>query len=552
MWRLVLGVVLVPVVVFFMVVVMVGLLLSVKWVGGEWERRSKLRHIPFCPILVSGGWSLTEWFEGHRIIGGGGHVSRMHRTWELQDAAASDIFLFWGLLRQPRVVVFDLDAVKDIMRKTSQWHKTPLSKKILGGILGEQGMLFTEGEVHKRQKRVVSPSFHQNAMSQTYEIFIEVSTRLVQRWMDLLENQSEREIDLVDEMADGSLQVICISAFGMSQAYLATVGKDVDSAFRAVFRPREQGPREVLISLVLGALFPPSILSILPIKALKDRQKAAKLIRRCVSEVIDARKSGSSESVSVRDLLESMLSSVVPEDERNGKPFLTESEVVDQCMNFMGAGQITTAFLMTWTLLRLATHRRCWDRIKGELRAEFPEGIRSAHDVARLDQLPYLDATVKESLRLHPPVTSTTRLAVTDVTVGKYQIPKGTIAFIPMHAIQLQKKLWDDDAHLFRPERWLEDAMKSRNPYCFLPFLYGDRACLGSRFATVEAKVFIAQIMIRDLQIKLKAGSEYRAYGLLQQVEGPHVVLTKSCKSESYHTITHETFSLHKEDDVST
>ena len=187
---------------------------------------------------------------------------------------------------------------------------------------------------------------------------------------------------------------------------------------------------------------------------------------------------------------------------------MEDAELVDQCMTFLVAGHETTAVALTWAAWLLARHPAREARLVDELHAHArQQGEEGGGDgdgrwsMAGLARLPYLDAVCKEALRLFPPAPLTFREAAADDALpGGTRVAKGTVLFLSPGVMGRLPRFWGDDADAFRPERWLGAATKGKAfppPFAFLPFLAGERGCIGQRFALLEMKAVLAALLPR-------------------------------------------------------
>jgi len=248
--------------------------------------------------------------------------------------------------------------------------------------------------------------------------------------------------------------------------------------------------------------------------------------------------------------------------------YLTDDEVVDQTLTIMGAGHATTAIGISWALFLLAGSPAVQARLHAEITAaltpllppgagrlgslrQLGGGAAGAAPAAAaagapaaaagrgapppapprwtgaLDALPLLDATVREALRLYPPINITARRVVRDDVVDGVPLPAGAIVSLPMMALGRERGVWGGDACRFRPDRHLDGgggdgggggggcaaaaaaaaAGAAERGRCWLPFLYGPRGCVGQRFATLHLKVALAEAVVRA-RLALAPGTE--------------------------------------------
>jgi cytochrome P450 len=177
--------------------------------------------------------------------------------------------------------------------------------------------------------------------------------------------------------------------------------------------------------------------------------------------------------VSDRDDVLSLLLCATDED---GRP-MSDGELRDELVTVIGAGHETTATALAWAFERLLRTPRVMKRLEGSL-AEGDE---------------YLDATIKETLRVRPVITETARRLSQEVELGGYRIPAGAMVMPSIVAIHFREDIYDDPDE-FRPERFLQGAPES---YAWIPFGGGVRRCIGASFAQFEMRVILRAILER-------------------------------------------------------
>jgi cytochrome P450 len=160
---------------------------------------------------------------------------------------------------------------------------------------------------------------------------------------------------------------------------------------------------------------------------------------------------------------------------------MSDQELRDELMTLLGAGHETTATGIAWTFERLLRTPAALERL-----------------TADLDDDAYLEAVVKESLRVRPVVIDCARLLKEDTTVAGYDLPAGTLVLPAIALLNRHPDLWPDPEE-FRPERFLEGQP---DPYSWIPFGGGVRRCIGAAFAQQEMKIVIREILRR---VRLRA-----------------------------------------------
>ncbi|KAF2690981.1 NADPH-cytochrome P450 reductase-like protein [Lentithecium fluviatile CBS 122367] len=213
------------------------------------------------------------------------------------------------------------------------------------------------------------------------------------------------------------------------------------------------------------------------------------LLRRTSSEVIQKRKQNPSEK---RDLLNGMLNGVDP---KTGEK-MTDESIIDNMITFLIAGHETTSGLLSFTFYYLLTNPAAYERAQNEV----DEVIgKNPINVDHLTKLPFLNAVLRESIRLSPTAPSIGLQAKEDTVIGeKYEIKKGVPIVAVLTKLHRDPAVWGEDSEEFRPDRMLDEEFERRNkvsPNCWKPFGNGMRACIGRPFAWQEALLVLAILL---------------------------------------------------------
>ena len=176
--------------------------------------------------------------------------------------------------------------------------------------------------------------------------------------------------------------------------------------------------------------------------------------------------------------------------------YLTDEEILAQAWVFFNAGYETTASTLTFASYELALNPVVQQRLYEEVTDAIDSNGDIDYDV--LSTLPYLDAVISETLRLHSPIVRTLRQANQDYKLGNtgLTIKKGQLIEMPIYAIQHAPEYWENPMQ-YSPDRFLPENRHNIVPYTYLPFGGGPRNCIGMRFALMEAKVELAQVIRR-------------------------------------------------------
>jgi len=180
---------------------------------------------------------------------------------------------------------------------------------------------------------------------------------------------------------------------------------------------------------------------------------------------------------------------------------MSDDELRDEMLTLLVAGHETTATALAWTIHRILSHADVRARLLGELRDVTGGDPVATEHIAKLE---YLDATIKETMRLDPIISDVGRVLARPTRIGGWDLPAGVAACPAIYLTHRRPDLWPDPLR-FDPTRFLG---RRPNPYEFFPFGGGVRRCLGMAFALFEMKVVLAEVLSR---VVLHAAPGYRA-----------------------------------------
>ncbi|KAI0705562.1 cytochrome P450 [Earliella scabrosa] len=437
----------------------------------------------------------------------------------------SHSIIYRGLFRTRRLWTTDTRAVNHILTHSAEFQKSGEVRRSLAKILGE-GVLFTEAEQHRQQRRVMNPAFGPSQIRELTSIFVDKSIELRNVWSAEIAKAGEpARIDVMSWFSRMTLDIIGLAGFNYHFDNISGKPNELLAAFREIFNPH--GTMTTL--MILRNLFP--ILQVIPDERSRRIDRAQAVMRRIGSKLIEEKKAeirreSASEgkekdaglerkNVRGRDLLTLLLKANMATDIPDSQK-LSDEDVLAQVPTFLIAGHETTSVAATWCLFALTQA----PEVQHKLREELWTLETDTPTMDELSSLPYLDAVVRETLRIHAPVPSTVRTAMKDEVLplsepfvdrhGQVQdsirVLKDTPIFIPILSLNRSKKLWGEDAYEFKPERWENPPEEISNiPGVWghlLSFLGGPRACIGYRFALIEMKAII-YTLVRAFEFEL-------------------------------------------------
>ncbi|XP_063945430.1 cytokinin hydroxylase-like [Daucus carota subsp. sativus] len=233
----------------------------------------------------------------------------------------------------------------------------------------------------------------------------------------------------------------------------------------------------------------------LPSKYNREIKSLKMEVEKLLMEIIQSRKDcvevGRSSSYG-NDLLGMLLDEMQNKTRGGTEEFsLNLQLIMDECKTFFFAGHDTTALLLTWTVMLLASNPSWQDKVRAEIK-EVCNG--SSLSIEHLPKLTLLNMVINESLRLYPPASVLPRMAFEDYKLGDLHIPKGLSIWIPVLAIHHSEEIWGKDVNEFNPERFASKTFAPGRQY-FMPFAAGPRNCVGQSFALMEAKIILGMLI---------------------------------------------------------
>ncbi|KAF1781029.1 Cytochrome P450, conserved site [Phytophthora cactorum] len=203
------------------------------------------------------------------------------------------------------------------------------------------------------------------------------------------------------------------------------------------------------------------------------------------------------------------------------------SDLRDAMMNFFLAGKETTSFSMAWVIVNLNRHPRVLAKLRKQIRDNLPELMTGELQVPTMEDLhkiPYIEAVLKESLRLYMTGVHRTPMRSTTLRDGTF-VPFGSYVVMSVYAAARVKNVWGEDAAEYNPDRWIDEEtgkIKSINPFQFITFGGGPHQCVGMRFALLEMQTVIAVLFSRfDIKTVEDSFKITYDYSVTLPIKGP-------------------------------
>ena len=324
------------------------------------------------------------------------------------------------------------------------------------------GLLTSEGEEWKRQRRLSSPAFHRQRICAYADTMVEYTQRLMSGW------QSGEQRDMHREMTRLTLEIVVRCLFS------ADVSDDVDHVGATLKELVKPFASQATLKWILN--------NRLPTLTHLRFHRLARRIDDVVYRIIAARRANDKDE---GDLLSMLLAA---RDEDGSR--MNDQQLRDEVMTLFLAGHETTALTLTWAWYLLGKHREAEQMFHHELDEVLGHRPPTMADLPRLR---FTEQIAKEAMRLFPPAYALGRDTVDDCEIGGYRVPAGTQVFMFQWVTQRDARFYDQPDE-FRPERWTEAFTERLPKYAYFPFGGGPRACIGASFAMMEIILVLATI----------------------------------------------------------
>ena len=402
------------------------------------------------------------------------------RSW-LDGLYAKSYKMRAGRVKMPGFDLFVVNDPKEVRKimidNVKEFPKSDMLHELLKPLLGVS-IFTTNGEVWKKQRELLRPSFEMTRISKVFDLMSSAAADM----MDRFRKYPDGSIVEVDEhMTFVTADVIFRTI--MSSKLDEIKGKEILHAFVTF---QEETARTAIrkffclpdwLSNILGE---------------NKRMKAGAVIRKSLSDIIKPRYDGYKND-NYSDILSSLLHTV---DASSGERFSFE-EILDQVSMLFLAGHETTASSLTWTLYCLSLDQDAQQKAYNEIISINKDGKFSISDIK---EMKYLTNVFKEALRLYPPVGFFARQSKGEAKIRDKVLQKGSGVVVAPWLIHRHDDFWEAP-HEFRPDRHNESIPKEK----YMPFGLGERICIGQGFAMQEAIIILANILC-EFKLELKDG----------------------------------------------
>jgi cytochrome P450 family 135 len=403
----------------------------------------------------------------------------MIKRWRRYGDVFSSRFPIFGRV----VYVADPALVKEVFTGDARtFHAGEANTLALGDALGEHSLLTLDEDRHLSQRKLLLPPFHGESVRRYVEVMAEATEREVATW------PVGKQIELRPRMQAITLEVILRAVFGVR-----------DDERMDLFRERIPPLGETTSVLNWLPFMERDLGGITP--AARFRRALAAVDELIYAEIADRRADPevrASLRTGHRPVLaqgerDDVLSLLLRARHEDGSP-MTDTELRDELMTLLTAGHETTATGLAWAFERLLRTPRVLERL-----------------TSSLDDDGYLDAVVKETLRVRPVIVDVARKLTSETEIAGWRLPAGTLVLPAIAVLHARPDLYESPAE-FMPERFLDGGAES---YAWIPFGGGVRRCIGASFAQAEMRTVLREVLRR---VRLRAPTQRPERGVVRHV----------------------------------
>jgi len=376
------------------------------------------------------------------------------------------------------MVVYHPDYIKHVLQDNNRNYVKSFGYEVLKMLLGN-GLLTSEGEFWKKQRRLIQPAFSRERLVSLHQIM----TDCVNETIDDLEKKAGRGvINIQKDMMALALNIVARSLFSSDvKELIAEVGDNMDVANESAI-DRIRDPFRL----------PPWVPTL---KNIRER-RAIQALDKIIMKIIDDRRKS---NVERQDLMGMLMAA---RDEQTGER-MSDRQLRDEAITLFLAGHETTALALSWLLYCLHKNPDVEQQVLEEAKHTLNGKLPGHADLAKLD---YTRQVIEESMRLYPPAWMVGRRALEDDEIGGFHIPKGYNLLMPTIIVHRDPRYWDEPEK-FKPLRFENEHAKNRQRFTYFPFGGGQRLCVGNNFAMMEMLIAVP-MLIQRFHFRLKDGFE--------------------------------------------
>jgi cytochrome P450 len=392
-------------------------------------------------------------------------------------------------------LVLHPDDVKHVLQENHANYEKGRGTKRLKLLLGD-GLLTSEGELWRRQRRLAQPAFHPKRVAELVSTMVRSTETMLAEWGPRAARGES--VDLAAEMMRLTLDVVARTLFG------ADLKGDATRVYAAVTTALDFTNKRLMLPITVPMR--------LPLPGNERFKRAKKTLDDLVFSIVESRRRAKDHG---HDLLAMLMDA---RDDDTGQA-MSDQQLRDEVMTVVLAGHETTAAALAWTFMLLSREPVVWRKLRSEVEEVLGDRQLTAED---LPKLKYTRMVIEEGMRLYPPAWMFGRSALGEDTVGGIRIEPGSMVILSPFFTHRHPQFWSNPEG-FDPERFAPEEVAKRPKHAYLPFGSGPRVCIGNAFAIAEAQAILAtvtqryrvEVLARDVAVEpmitLRPKGEMRA-----------------------------------------
>lgn len=346
----------------------------------------------------------------------------------------------------------------------------------LRNLLGN-GLVVSEGDFWKRQRRMMQPHFHRRRLAVLAERMVDAIESEIDKWPEEAE-----EFDFFKAVTGITVNVIVRSMFGMG-----LLAKDRETAAECM---------SYCLDYMMLGIATNALPDWMPLPGKKKYRTYLKTFNDLTKRMIDDARAGQIDP-------NSLLAMLVEATDADSGDQMTDAQLQDEMLNLFLAGYETTSIVLAWTINYMVQSTDVLAKLRQEIETVLGDRPPTGAD---LHKLPYSRMVFKEGMRIRPASWFIPRLAVEDDEIDGYFIPAGTAVISLAYSYHHHPDVWED-SETFDPERFASGQDKDRPDLAFVPFGAGKRMCIGREFAYMEGQFALIR-MLQRYEITAVPGKE--------------------------------------------
>ncbi|KAJ3749248.1 cytochrome P450 [Lentinula detonsa] len=425
-----------------------------------------------------------------------------------------DIVRIKGPFGEDRLVVSDPKAMQYIFQTAGygflKWpERTEISRVLMG-----RGLLWADDAIHRRQRKAMLPGFGAPESKAFVPIFLKAASNLAAQWNDLLASSIDQSVELnvASWLSRATMDSLGEAAFDYHFGALENKENELMKAYFGLMSDTLGQPsrRAIFTQTVMPVWYLQLMSKYSNTRRMVHARHTAQLANDVAQSLIDMKSQALLHGKENKDVLSLLVKANASE---NPASRLTDEEMLAQMRTLLLAGHETSSTSLVWCILEISRHPEVQKKLREEIRATERKLNGRDFTAADFDNMPYMIAVLKESMRFHPAVYQNYRMAAHDVvlplskpitttkgkTISELPVGKGTKLVLSIAAYNRNKEVFGEDADVFNPDRWFRESEK-KGPTLgvvgnLLTFAGGVRTCIGWRFALYEMLSLLVEIV---------------------------------------------------------